>query len=544
MHSTRALIAAALLASALVAAPRASDEAARAATPVRPNIVMVMMDDMRWDELRFAPNVQRHVTGRGLQFANSFSPLPLCCPARSSFLLGQYAHNHKVLTVSSPYAFGSLDDHRTVATSLQSSGYNTAMVGKYLNGYGRMPSRVTGGASMLYKPAGWTDWMASVETKWPRGSKYSGGTYDYLSFTQNVNRRLVMNRGRYSSDVIGAQARALVTKYHASSKPFFLWLNPVAPHHGGPTEKRDPRDYRKANGVVQKFRTPYTPKWVRGRFDRSVTHAPGVPLRRPAEPDLSDKPAMFKRMLENTPTEKARLREVQQQRAESIYAWDAQFGKLVNRLRQTGEYSNTVFMFTSDNGYFLGEHRQPTGKVLHHEVSSRVPLVVAGPGVQRGVRYSPAMTHDLTPTILDIGNAASLPQTDGTTLWPQITGPDRPWTRPVLLEALFKMRRDSPGFPADLSQFAVRTGRYKYVRYSSGEEELYDLATDPNELEGRQRDPAYAGVKAALVAQWNRYLNCRGASCTAPLPAELQVPVPALRSQAANATRAWNAHYN
>ena len=78
---------------------------------------MVMMDDMRWDELRFAPNVQRHVTGRGLQFANSFSPLPLCCPARSSFLLGQYAHNHKVLTVSSPYGFGSLDDRRTVATS-------------------------------------------------------------------------------------------------------------------------------------------------------------------------------------------------------------------------------------------------------------------------------------------------------------------------------------------------------------------------------------------------------------------------------------------
>ena len=291
-----------------------------------------MLDDMRWDELRYAPNVSRYITGRGIRFANSFSPLPLCCPARATFLTGQYAHNHRVLSHKAPYGYGAFNDSRTIATSLQSAGYNTAMVGKYLNGYGRQNSKVTGGRSEKYKPTGWTDWMASIES--PR-----------------VRRRHlqlpVVHPERQPPDgeeprqvllvVIGAQARGLVDKYHASSKPFFLWITPVAPHHGGPYEKRrDPRNYRKANGFVQEFPTPYTPKWVRGRFNNTITHAPGVPLRRAAEWDISDKPSWYRRFLENTTTEKLRLRDVERQRAEAIYAWDVEFGKIVSRLWRRG----------------------------------------------------------------------------------------------------------------------------------------------------------------------------------------------------------------
>ena len=366
-----------LLAVAPVSSPRTPAEAA---VDNRPNIVVVMMDDMRWDEMRFAPNARRYIASRGVSFANSFSPLPLCCPARASFLLGQYAHNHGVLHVKAPYGFGSVNDSRTVATALHGAGYNTGMIGKYLNGYGRQPSRVTHRASMLYEPAGWTDWAGSLETNWPRSSHYRGGTYNYMSFTQNINRRVVMHPGQYSSDVIGTQAVNLVGKYHRSRRPFFLWLTPVAPHAGGPWEKRDPRDYRKRNGYVQEFPTPYTPAWVRGKLDRYVTHAPGTPLHHQAEPDLSDKPRYYGKYLENTASERGRLRSVERQRAEAIYAWDRQFGKLVAKLRSTGEYGRTVLMFTSDNGFYLGEHRHPAGKLEPHEVSVRVPLVVAGPG--------------------------------------------------------------------------------------------------------------------------------------------------------------------
>src|SRR4051794_23899238 len=107
-----------------------------AAAGTKPNIVMVMADDMRTDDLRFMPSVRRLLVGTGLSFRNSFSPYPLCCPARASFLTGRYAHNHHVYSHASPYGFESFDDHATLATALQQSGYQTGFVGKYLNGYG------------------------------------------------------------------------------------------------------------------------------------------------------------------------------------------------------------------------------------------------------------------------------------------------------------------------------------------------------------------------------------------------------------------------
>ena len=134
-----------------------------AAAAAKPNIVMVMADDMRTDDLRFMPSVRRLLVGRGLNFRNSFSPYPLCCPARASFLTGRYAHNHHVYSHAQPYGFQSFDDHATIATALQQSGYQTGFVGKYLNGYGAERSLVTGGPSFRYVPAGWTDWYGAVE---------------------------------------------------------------------------------------------------------------------------------------------------------------------------------------------------------------------------------------------------------------------------------------------------------------------------------------------------------------------------------------------
>lgn len=546
MRLHRVLPVAAVLLAALVFVPGSPTEAAQPAelSPSRPNIVVVMMDDMRWDELRFAPNARRYVADRGITFANSFSPLPLCCPARASFLTGKFAHNHGVMHVNAAYGFGAFDDSTTLATSLSAAGYNTALVGKYLNGYGEQPSLVTGGPSLLYKPAGWTDWMASTSKRWGRRSPYAGGTYNYLNFTQNINGRIVMHRRQYSSTVIASEAAGLVGKYHAKGKPFFLFVTPVAPHMGGPHERRDPKPYRKASGYRQEFKTPYAPKWVQGRFDRQITHAPGVPLSHPAEPDISDKRVAYRAFTENTRTEKVRLRNVERQRAESIYAWDREFGKLVQRLKDTGEYDDTVLMFTSDNGYYMGEHRHPAGKIEHHEVSSRVPLTVAGPGIGQGIRYAPAMTQDLTSTILDVAGAQPLPAMDGTSLRPVLQGPDQGWERPVILEALLGVPVTEPNFPARVTEFGIRTGRYKYVRYADGEEELYDLAADPNELTGLQRDPASAELLQRMRGLWDVYAGCRGEQCTVPLPTDLQVDVPELARIDANAQSEWDAYYN
>jgi arylsulfatase A-like enzyme len=519
---------------------------AAAARSARPNILVVMLDDMRSDEMRFAPNARRYVRSRGLDFRNSFSPYPLCCPARASFLLGKYAHNHGVLSHETPWGFQAIDDHLTIGGRMQQAGYQTALVGKYLNGYGSEKSKVTGRASLRYVPAGWTDWMVGLQKHWPAGSPYRGGTYNYFSFTQNINGQVVPHRGDYSSDIIGKQVRSLIDKYHRADKPFFMWVTPVAPHFGGPRESDDPRRYREADGRVQRFPTPARPDWVKGRFDAAVTHALGQPLHGPAEADISDKPEVFRKRLETTPVEKDRLRDVERQRAESIYAWDRQFGKIVARLKQTGEYANTVIVFTSDNGYYLGEHRYRLGKIRAHEPAIHVPLVVAGPGIARGVRYQPITTFDLTSTVLDLAGARPLPAMDGSSKLSEMTGPDQPWTIPVITEGRASGVRPTSWAPlaGGLTTSGIRTGRYKLIKYATGESELYDLLEDPNELSSVWSDPAYAAIRHQLVQLWDRYKLCHTDGCRAPLPASLQESPAWLAHQYAVERRAQIAYYD
>jgi N-acetylglucosamine-6-sulfatase len=518
----------------------------------RPNVMVVMMDDMRWDEVKYMPNVERYVKDRGLRFTNSFSPYPLCCPARSSFLLGEYSHNHHVLYHDAPYGFGAIDDSSTIAGALQKVGYRTALVGKYLNKYGVQPSKVTGRSSVHYVPAGWTDWMAGLDTDWPVGSPYAGNTYDYFSFTQNINGRTVPHHGAYSSSVVAGEVESLLGKYAAApvAKPWFMWVTPVAPHFGGPVEADDPPDYTEADGRVQEFATPGRPDWVKGRFDAEISHAPGTRVHGPSEADVSDKPHNIAKFLETTPEENLRLRDTQRQRAESLYAFDVEFGRIVARLKATGQYDRTLIMFTSDNGYYTGEHRQRLGKIKPHEPVIHVPLIVAGPGVQHGVRYAPVTTFDLTSTILDIagGTLASADGhgLDGESKASVIYGPDRGWTYPMLTEGLLKdVKVKVAGFTrGGLTEIGIRTGRWKYVRYGNGDQELYDLDTDPLELASKIGDPAYAQVQRDLTAMWWAYKDCQGAACRAPLPAKYQSSVRDLARQSIHASRAVHAYYD
>ncbi|MCO5324034.1 MAG: sulfatase [Nocardioidaceae bacterium] len=511
----------------------------------RPNIVVVMMDDMRADELQYAPNVNSLITARGLTFANSFSPYPLCCPARASFLTGQYAHNHGVLATEAPWGFGSFDDSATLAGNLQAAGYNTAMVGKYLNGYGWMPSKVTGGPSRRYKPPGWTDWMASLDTnalELPTLGK--GGTYNYLRFKQNINGRVKMaKRPKYSADVIAGQVNGLVNKYKKRPKPFFMWITPVNPHVGAPADPGDPGPFVKSNGVVQLFLTPFVPPRYRGMFNAQIPHSPGIPASGVAEEDITDKPMWMQIWLPNTPYENAAMTEVERQRAVSIYAWDVQFGRIVRALRKAGRYDNTVFIFTSDNGYYLGEHRQPQGKINGHEPSIRVPLVIAGPGVAHGTTFAPASTIDLPSTILEIAGAPPRGGTDGVSLLPELGDPNRGWVRPIVIEGRMYGMPASPEVPDGLSSSGIRTGRFKYIRYSTGEEEFYDLLNDPNELESLHNDPAYADIKAQLITVWQNRRACAGDPCRAPLPPELQLDTNDLRALDANARAQYALYY-
>jgi len=524
-----------LVVSALMTAAAPSPDPSPAPPPApvtadkRPNVIMLMADDMRVEDLRYMPHVRALLQDRGLTFRNSFSPFPLCCPARASFLTGRYPHNHHVYSHMAPWGFKSFDDHATLATALHRAGYQTGFVGKYLNGYGAQPSLVTGGPSFHYVPAGWTDWYGAVER--PANSPYtSGGTYNYWHTIFNINGVTDdTHQGEYQTAVLGRFARKLVRKYHQRSKPFFLYLSAVAPHVGA-REQGDPLPVQRGKFRF-KFETPGRPGWVRGRFDQEITRPPGMPLGGgPSEADMSDKPLQMRRLPEMNLTERRRLTQVARQRAEAEYVLDLQVQSLVDQLRRDGELASTVLMFTSDNGYFMGEHRQRTGKIKPQEPSLRVPFLIAGPKVPHGHRFDPITTEDITATIGQLTGATPyLPYaSDGYSVVPTIRRGDQGWTRPVLTEGLIggdgsrTTTEAERGFDDARNVIGVRTSRWKYERYVTGEEELYDLDKDPNELHSLAGDPSYAAVKSTLIALWWEMKDCAGSSCQRALPAGLR----------------------
>jgi arylsulfatase A-like enzyme len=492
----------------------------------KPNIVVVMADDMRADDLRFMPSLRRLVAARGLKFRNSFSPYPLCCPSRASFLSGQYAHNHKVFDNNAPFGFGSFDDSRTVATALHDAGYNTGFVGKYLNNYGIDRSRATGEPSWHYVPAGWTDWYAAVQRPRRLQDRYpSGGAYNYFHTIFNVNGHTDdTHKGEYQTDVLGSFSRELVTRYSRTDKPFFIYLSALAPHYGGPHEPDDVDSIRRPDGRVFEFETPARPDWIKGRFNHQERRSAGLPANGgSSEDDVSDKPEAF-RNPELDRSERRLARALTRQRAESIAVLDTHVRRLVQTLRERGELDDTVFVFTSDNGYFLGEHRFRSGKRKAYEPSIRVPLVVAGPGISHGVRDDPTKTPDLTATIIDLADAKAPRQADGRSLVPSFAA-DRGWTAPVVTEGVvggstnLGLALPRPrGFTDARTTIGIRTARYKLIRDASGMVELYDLDVDPNELDSVADDPTYAAVRRGLMRAWHRYKDCAGAACSAPLP--------------------------
>ena len=201
-------------------------------------------------------------------------------------------------------------------------------------------------------------------------------------------------------------------------------------------------------------------------------------------------------------------------RAEAVLGVDDLVQNVVSTIKQEGELKNTVLMFTSDNGFFHGEHRVPQGKVRLYEPSIRVPLEIRAPGMPKGVhRRQPVGNVDLTETILDFAHAKAGRKEDGMSLIP-IMQKKRYWPgRAMDLETYFTP--DTLEDPEDppLNYQGVRTDRYLYANYGTGEQELYDLRTDPFELQNTVNNPAYASVKASLQRLLGGMANCAGRTC-------------------------------
>ncbi len=408
-----------------------------------PNIVLIVTDDQRWDTLWAMPILSERLAGRGVTFPNAFVTNPLCCPSRASILTGNYSHTHLVYRQSPPFGrFEWFHDGSTLATWLHDAGYRTGLFGKYIDGY--QHAAVTG-----YVPPGWDRWVAFVHS----------APVDYTLTIDGQLHGFGHGPGDHATEVLTDEAVAFVRD---TAGPLFLELATSAPH------------------------APATPS---PGDERAFANLP--PARPPSfdEADVSDKPAWVGDLARFTPSQVAEIDAFRMDQYRSLLGVDRALGELLDVLERTGRLENTLIVFTSDNGILYGEHRW-TKKEAPYEEAIRVPLVMrwdaAGwtPGTELpGVL---ALNIDLAPTIADAAGVAH-PPTDGMSLLPVLQDDGSPWRSDFLIEHL-------EGTNPIPTYCAVRSERWIYVRYTTGEEELYDLTSDPFELQNLATDPSRASI--------------------------------------------------
>lgn len=483
----RHLIGAGVVAAAvsLLAAPVAhpvgpTDVRAAQVASGQPNVVLILVDDARMDDLTTLPRVRQLVGDAGATFSDSVSPFPLCCPARATLLTGQYAHNHQVLSNKAPLGgFTKFKDANTLATWL-SPDYTTGLIGKYLNQY-RPP----------YIPPGWDSWMVPYSVLNYRSSRWS---------VDGVERTYP----GYQTNTIATLATDFINTHASDAKPFFLYTSIVAPHTGHPIESDDPNAVYNTTG----FATPNVAVRYRDRFA-------GLANTNPAfnEADVRDKPQRPPRL---APWEIDALTEVNAQRRESLLSAQGVTRDIITTLRSTGELDNTYVFFISDNGFLLGEHRIRRGKVFPYEVAVKVPMLLRGPGITPGtVVRQPAGLQDFAPTVLAMTGhrSASGPfPIDGVNLLPMIGNPSLRSGRPIVIEA-GPSRVHAPAYRFHGILAPVGGEHWKYVERGTGEKELYDLTRDPAELVNLAGRPTTAATQAELTALLKRYEWCAGTRC-------------------------------
>ncbi len=462
-----------------------------ARTGRRPNLVVIMTDDQRADEMQYMPKTKKLIGAAGVTFNNSFVSFPLCCPSRASALTGQYAHNHKVLDNHEPAGGNDKLNHAdTLPVWFQKAGYATGHVGKYLNQYGEKKAAVV--------EPGYDDWFAPID---PSTYKY----FDYDVLDNGKKRHFGKKPEDYSTDVFAQRAGQDIDTFSAGGKPFYLTVWPVGPHAaasetgvGALSPVPAPRDA----GTKAGFKVP------RGKAYQ--------------EADLSDKPLAIRQLLDRlnqTAEEKnvsieARTQlvdESERARVESLASVDDLVEQVVGALDRNGQLDNTLIVFTSDNGWLLYEHGFPLGKVLPYEESIRVPLLVRGPGFPKNATANqPVANIDIPATLLEAsGVAPGLPQ-DGASLLGVATDPNTRRDRAVLLESTASGVTPYKG---------VRVPGWVYVRYDGdGGEELYDLYNDPAQLDNQAANPAFAKAKERLGRAIDALASCAGPSCLVTVP--------------------------
>ena len=501
----------------------------------KPNILFVLTDDLDMQTLTQLPKLKSLMADKGMTFESHYTSLSLCCPSRTATLCGQYAHNNGVFTNDADNADGTVgaykafqqfgDDKKTVAVWLQNAGYRTALMGKYLNGY-------SADAGVPYSiPTGWSEWAVPLD-----GNAYSQYNYTlnvngtaephYLPYCKNQGAgqncpirtdlsTLADRQTEFMTNVLNKKAKDFLTRSAKDSAPFFLYLAPYTPH------------------------TPATPA---PRFESLLSSSTWLakhpfPLT-PAfnEADITDKPLWLRNnagLLTNNGI--ASLTNLYHKRVISMYAVEDMLSDLIDTLEKNGQLDNTYIVFTSDNGFHLGQHRLTAGKMTEFDTDIHIPLIIRGPKVAAGTNTTQLTANvDIAPTIAALANLPIPTSFDGRSFKETLLGGTSIARNALLLEhadpaASTSLARllSSPDEPRDTDAqdapisggeyvgkyTGIRTPQYTYVHHAKNdEEELYDNVNDPYQLNNVASAAGETFMK--VLRNWTADLAaCKGGNC-------------------------------
>ena len=460
----------------------------------RPNIIVIVVDDLRWDEFGAAghpyvetPNIDRLVH-EGASFTSAFHAVPLCSPNRASLLTGQYPSRHGIID----NVARSLASHRleTFPQALQAEGYETGFLGKWHMGNDPTP-----------RPG--FDYWAAIPGQ---------GRIVNPTLMENGAPREVKG---YITDVLTDRATAFIERER--DKPFFLFLGHKAVHpdaiqrDDGSVDKSYPMEYLPAPRHAGRYTDRTFPRRPSTTWDLDKIDSPAIRQAlqyRNSEAVTRD----FGAILDPGISE-----DTIRNRAEMLLSVDEGVGRIISTLESLGILDQTALFFTSDNGFFFGEHGLSIERRMPYDESIRSPLLIRYPKlVASGIKIDAlALSVDIAPTILEMAGVAIPDRVQGRSLVPVLKGDFSQWRQSVLIE--FYTYENPMPWLMDMDYRVIRTHRYKYVHWIKHSPELYDLSADPYEMRNVIDEPGMEHIADTLRTDLGR-LSLKAMGLQGPAP--------------------------
>lgn len=449
-----------------------SGEQGKETTAVTPentgrNIIFILSDDHRYDFMGFTgkvpfletPNMDR-MAREGAHIQNAFVSTSLCSPSRASILTGQFTHRHGVVDNQSPVP----DTAVFFPEHLQKAGYQTAFIGKWHMGH------------YNDDPRPGFDFWASFK-----------GQGTYYNPSMNVNgERINYTDSTYISDVLTDYAIEFMDN-RPKDKPFFMYLSHKAVHSRFKPAKRHRGKY--ADGAIEYPKTMFPPGHERSMVTEKEYNYSDVPNWVKAQRNSwHGVDYMYHGAID--------FETFYRNYCETVLGIDESIGQVLQYLEDNDLLENTTVFYMGDNGFSFGEHGL-IDKRQAYEESMRVPLLALAKGdIQPGTKVTQYIQNiDIAPTILDLAGLETLEKMDGASFAPILHGENIAWKDTIYYEYFWERP-----FPQTPTVHAIRTARYKFIRYHGVWDinELYDLQNDPEEMNNLIRDPAYTEISKEL----------------------------------------------